>query len=100
MSRRDKVGQVIEIGDFVVFSAKRKASSDLQYGKVLGFPTSYNKPDCLKLVSVSDNPQGEEGSLRTYNAVLKFPSSSLIVERDQVPDNVYIILNEYKKGRQ
>jgi hypothetical protein len=109
----DKAGQRVHIGDVIVYGHALGRCAALQYGMVTKFKESKNKwtdkPEVhliVRGISYHDNDMDNVGNRNsTYRQVpkflklgtLQFPSRLLKVNVDQIPLDVYTLVDKERK---
>lgn len=109
---KDKLGRVIQVGDYLVYAHALDRSAALQLGKVLNVKVGdgridQQRPDGSSITVIGCNEYGWNPAskgrwvLNRTTGTLLFPNRTVIVDGSLLPDNVRELLDgfEWKGGK-
>jgi len=96
----DKCGRVVQVGDLIVYGHALGRCAGLRYGKALrivsrekGYESDGNSK--LQVIGVDDDWGHRVPELLTRKSYLKFPARVLVVSRDQIPKQIFDLLDSF-----
>jgi hypothetical protein len=104
---KDKLGRVIEVGDYIVYAHALDRSAALQFGTVLRVKVgdgriNQQRPDGSAITVIGCNEYGWSPEktgrwvLNRSTGTLMFPNRTIVIDGDQLPDNVRELLDGFK----
>ena len=103
---KDKLGRVIDVGDYIVYAHALGGCAALQFGKVLRVKVgngrvTQQRPDGSAVTVIGCNEYGWSPDkigrwvLNHSTGTLLFPNRTIVVNGDQLPDNVRELLDGF-----